>query len=363
MVTRQLDSALVDEADRTLDAIPVAVLVVDPGADRIVNANTAAGELVACTPRDLTAVPLSRTVVGDDEHAKIRLGDRSLPVRVVGPPGWREHGDVVVLVLLDRLELAVAAMEEGELRQECELLRRELDDSRRAAERLVSVWAHELKTPLTVVQSYLEILTGDLDDGLSDEQLSFLNITKESVLRLRRLVLDLVDIIGFRSGHLSVEPATVDVAVLLDEIFGEMQPLAASAEIDLVHERPAIRVAIRADADRVSQIVRNLLDNAFKFTPPGGRVIVRTRVERDWVIIDVADNGIGIRPSDLDRVFVEFVQLKRRGARRKQRGSGLGLAISQRIAEAHGGIIEVESEVDAGSTFSVRLPREHEAIE
>jgi signal transduction histidine kinase len=240
-------------------------------------------------------------------------------------------------------------------------MRRELDTLRSGQERLVSVWAHELKTPLTVVQSYLEILTSDLDDGLSEEQLSFLQITKQSVMRLRRLVLDLVDLIGFRSGHLSIEPATVDVAELLETVTGELAPLASSAGIELVHERPAVRLAIRADGDRVGQILRNLLDNAMKFTAEGGRVTVRTRVEREWVTIDVEDTGVGIPPGDLERIFEEFVQLEREAPRRRQRGSGIGLAISRRIAEAHGGTIEVASAPGKGSVFSVRLPREHES--
>ncbi len=218
----------------------------------------------------------------------------------------------------------------------------------------MSVWAHELKTPLTVVQSYLEILTGDLDEGLSHEQLSFLNITKESVHRLRRLVLDLVDLIGFRSGHLSVETATVDVAGPPRR--GHRRDAAPRPDrrdrTSSTNARP-FESRSAPTADRVRQILSNLIDNSFKFTPPGGRVTVRTRVERDWVIIDIVDNGVGIHPADLDRIFEEFVQLKHQGVRRKQRGSGLGLAISQRIAEAHGGAIEVESKLDEGSVFSV----------
>lgn len=363
MVARQNDPVSAGESRHSVDSVPVPVMVVDLDDDRILEVNLAAAALISCSPQDLQVVPFSRTVVGVDEHAELRLGDRCVTVRIIGPPDWRKLTGTVTLVLLDRLELASAAMDDSELKAECDELRRVLHEGWSAQERLISVWAHELKTPLTVIQSYLEILTGDLDEGLSDEQLSFLNITKESVLRLRRLVLDLVDLIGFRSGQLSVETATVDVAELLDEVIDEMLPIAKAAEIELIHERPAIRIAIRADVGRVGQILRNLIDNAFKFTPPGQRVMVRTRVERDWVIMDVVDKGIGIRPSDMDRIFVEFVQLKQRGARRKQRGSGLGLAISQRIAEAHGGAIEVESTLDEGSTFSVRLPREHEEIE
>ncbi len=363
MVTRRQDPASDHDADRDRDDVPVPILVVDAGDDRIIEANKAAAALVPCSPEDLMVVPLSRALVGDDERAELRVGDRTVPVWILGRPGWKESPDPSTIVLLDRLKLSVAAMDEDELRSETTRLRRQLDEIRRGQERLVSVWAHELKTPLTIVQSYLEILTGDLDEGLSDQQMSFLKITKESVLRLRRLVLDLVDLIGFRSGHLSVETTTVDVAGLLDQVIGEMQPLAQAVELELVHERPAVRVAIRADADRVGQILRNLIDNTFKFTLPGGRITVRTRVEHDWVIIDVVDNGVGVHPADLDRIFEEFVQLKRDVGRRRQQGSGLGLAISQRIAEAHGGAIEVVSTLNEGSVFSVRLPREHEEIE
>ncbi len=359
MVTRQSDAAGATADPRLLDEIPIATLVVDPSSDRITDANTAAAALVTGSPADLRALPLSRTLVSSGDGDRLQVGDRSVPVHIVGPDDWRNADGPVSIVLIDRVAVSLAHLSDDRLREECLDLRRQLDEARTRQQKLVSVWAHELKTPLTVIQSYLEILTGDLDEGLSEEQLSFLNITKESVLRLRRLVLDLVDLIAFRSGHLSIEAATVEVSSLLDEVIREMRPLADAADVELLLERPAIRVAIRADADRVGQILRNLLDNAFKFTPSGGAVTLRTRVERDWVIIDVADSGVGIPPDDLDRVFDEFVQLRPTRTRRRQRGSGLGLAISRQIAHAHGGLIELESEIGSGSTFSVRLPREH----
>ncbi|MGD8439602.1 MAG: HAMP domain-containing sensor histidine kinase [Holophagae bacterium] len=359
MVARQTDPPEVPGTDPLPDDLPVAAITVDPAGDRIIQANAAAGLLVGTSPESLLVPPLSSTLTGDNGDAEITVGDRTVAVSVIGPDGWRDADGPVTLVLLDRLQLTLAAIDDDRLRDECQELRQQLAQARTRQERLVSVWAHELKTPLTIVQSYLEILTGDLDEGLSEEQLSFLTITKDSVLRLRRLVLDLVDLLALRSGHLSIETATVDVARLLDDITDEMQPLADEAEVELVHERPAIRVAIRADEDRVRQIVRNLLDNAFKFTPPGGRVTVRTRVETSWVTIDVVDNGAGIPADALPKIFEEFVQLPPSGVRRRQRGSGLGLAISQQIAVAHGGAIEVESEVGSGSVFSVRLPREH----
>ena len=163
------------------------------------------------------------TGLGRQPGAELRVGDYSVSVRVLGPEHWPDADGNAILVLLDRLQLTVDTMEESELRSTCVRLQEELTETRTLRERLVSVWAHELKTPLTVVQSYLEILTDDLDDGLSQEQLSFLTITKESVHRLRRLVLDLVDLIGFRTGHLSVETTTVDVDALLDEIIEEMR--------------------------------------------------------------------------------------------------------------------------------------------
>ena len=359
MVARHPDPTAAPVSGRRLDDLPVAAIVVDPANDRVVEANAAAGALIGGSPDNLVVPPLSTILVGDDPGAELRIGDRTLPVSIVGPDGWRSSDKPVTLVLLDRLQLTLAVIDDDRLRDECRDLRRQLAEARTRQEKLVSVWAHELKTPLTIVQSYLEILTGDLDDGLSEEQLSFLTITKDSVLRLRRLVLDLVDLLALRSGHLSIEATIVDVARLLDDITDEMRPLAADAEVQLIHERPAIRVAIRADEDRVRQVVRNLLDNAFKFTQPGGRVTVRTRVDQNSVTIDVVDNGAGIPADALPRIFDEFVQLPPSGIRRRRRGSGLGLAISQQIAAAHGGAIEVESDLGKGSIFSLRLPREH----
>lgn len=342
-----------------LGVVPVATLVVDPAADDVVYANPAAAALLTCTTADIEAQPLSRVLSGSGPQCLFRIGDRSVPVFVIGDADWRDAPGPTTVALLDRFQLATMALDDTDLKTHCAQTKRDLDAFREGQNRFVSVWAHELKTPLTVIQSYLEILTGDLNEGLSNEQLSFLKITQESVTRLRRLVLDVVDVVGFSSGHLSVETAAVDVDDLLTECFDALQPLAAESGIALIHERPAVRVLIRADADRVAQILRNLIDNAIKFSPPEGRITVRTRVEPDWVKVEVQDTGAGILPEDLDRIFEEFIQVQHRGFRR-QPGSGLGLSISKRIAEAHGGTIEVESTVGEGSTFALKLPREYE---
>ncbi|HSN54118.1 MAG TPA: histidine kinase dimerization/phospho-acceptor domain-containing protein, partial [Candidatus Sulfomarinibacteraceae bacterium] len=177
MVARRTEPTDGGIAEVPLDDLPVAVILVDAAADRILRANAAAARLVACTSADLEATPLSRALVGEDAGAELRIGDRAAPVVVVRPERRGDRDGAACLVLLDRLGLTLATMGPGELRELADTMRRELDTLRSGQERLVSVWAHELKTPLTVVQSYLEILTNDLDDGLSEEQLSFLQIT------------------------------------------------------------------------------------------------------------------------------------------------------------------------------------------
>ncbi len=216
----------------------------------------------------------------------------------------------------------------------------------------LSASAHELKTPLTVLQIYLETLTNDLSEGMTEEQSSFVEICHDSVLRLRRLVLDLVDLAALDSGkaRLEVEPFELEPTLL--EVVEEMQPLAGRAQLDLSLEVNG-EIDVMADPVRTCQIVRNLVDNAIKNSPAGGSVAVHAAPLRDIVEITVVDTGVGIPADQLDVVFEEFVQLNRAS---EGGGSGLGLAICRRLAEAMGGRVTVASEEGKGSRFTVTLP-------
>ena len=255
------------------------------------------------------------------------------------------------------------APDEASLRRALETRTREVEDLRSqlaeveaARGQFLAAAAHELKTPLTVIQSYLEILLTDLTDGLSEEQHSFLQIVFDSVMRLRALILDLVDLAALDSGtyQLDLAPVTLDSVVegVVDKKRAETEPAGLTLTMDLAPDLPPVR----ADAGRIAEVLERLLDNAVKFTPAGGTISIRGRTTVHEVLLQVEDDGVGIPRDRLEGIFEEFVQLHRRPAERRQ-GSGLGLAICRRMVRAMGAELEAESTHGEGSTFTIKLPR------
>jgi two-component system sensor histidine kinase BaeS len=243
---------------------------------------------------------------------------------------------------------AVVTRQAGEITE----LTRQVAELTERRTTFLAAWAHELKTPLTVLQVYLETLRDDLGEGLSDEQMAFVGICHESVLRLRRLVLDLMDVAALDSGKVPIEAARVELPPLLEALAGEARQLADRAGVAVGLEL-ASSPAVRADAARLRQVVRNLIDNAVAATPPGGTVTVRAATRGESVELTVTDTGIGIPADRREAIFEEFVSFPTGSA---GRGSGLGLSICRRLVAAMGGQIAVDSEEGAGSTFAVRLP-------
>jgi two-component system sensor histidine kinase ResE len=249
-------------------------------------------------------------------------------------------------------------MRETLQRQNDELasLQKRLDELESVRTQFLATSAHELKTPITVIQSYLEILMEDLAEGLTEQQISFLQVTYEGVLRLRRLVTDLVDLAALQGGKLQLSIRRVETIPVVSSVIDEMQALAQRAGVSLRLAQLDALPPLRADSDRVEQVLRNLIDNAIKNTPVEGVVTIRGREERDSVVLQVCDTGVGIPPDQIPLVFDEFTQVNPARDRGRQ-GSGLGLTISRRIVQALGGRIEVESKENVGSVFSVFLPQ------
>jgi two-component system sensor histidine kinase BaeS len=235
--------------------------------------------------------------------------------------------------------------------QKIEELQRQVDELSRRRTLFLSSSAHELKTPLTVLQVYLETLRDELAVGMSKEQLSFIEICHESVLRLRRLVLDLVDLAAIESGRVSLQLEGVDVEEAVQGVAVELRALAdrvgVSIEVDVTGSP-----VVRADELRLQQIVRNFVDNAIKNTPAGGRVTVAASADGDVVRISVSDTGIGIPADRLESIFEEFVRF---APSDETGGSGLGLAVCSRLTDAMDGKITVTSTEGEGSTFTVEL--------
>jgi len=229
----------------------------------------------------------------------------------------------------------------------------ELRQTERLRRELTANVSHELRTPLTSIKGFAETL---LDGAMKDEAACrrFLTIMNGETDRLVKLVDDLLDLSLLESKRVTLELKPVDVSVLVAHTVDKLKPLAQTQHLTLQQSAPP-GIIVPADADRLEQVLTNLVDNALKYTPEGGRVDVRVATADGEVEVLVNDSGRGIGPEDLPHVFERFYRADR-SRTRGSGGTGLGLAIAKHIVEAHGGRISVSSRANEGTTFKVTLP-------
>jgi signal transduction histidine kinase len=227
-----------------------------------------------------------------------------------------------------------------------------LEENARSRARFVSDAAHELKTPLAILRSYLDTLNDDLSEGLSVQQREFLQAATHGARRLQRLIDQLLDLAALESGHLPLLLGPVSSKAVVTTVLGELRPLAAGARV-LLSGIGEPDLALRADAERLGQVVRNLVENGVKYTNPGGEVSVHVERNDDRGLLRVRDTGVGIPTDSLAHIFEEFVRIP---GRQNVEGAGLGLAIVRRLVLAMGGRVWVESAHGSGSSFFVELP-------
>jgi len=214
--------------------------------------------------------------------------------------------------------------------------------------------SHELKTPLTSIQGFAQaILDGTVHRP--DEINQAANIIQQEAGRLHRLVVDLLALTRLESGTADLQTQPVNAKLLLQSILDKFELQARQARIELDSEIQVLPV-IYGDGDRLAQVFTNLVDNALKFTPAGGKVTLSAAYAAGKVIIRVADSGIGITSEDQQRIFERFFQADKARSGGSGRGVGLGLAISRQIILAHHGDITLESEPGKGTVFQVILP-------
>jgi PAS domain S-box-containing protein len=228
---------------------------------------------------------------------------------------------------------------------------RELD---KLKDEFIALVSHELRTPLTSIRGYTELLLDGEAGALSDEQHQFLAVVERNSHRLLHLVGDLLFLAQIEAGKLVLEVGALDLAALSSESVEAGRPAAEEKGITLtLATGPVPRVT--GDRARIGQLLDNLVSNAVKFTPSGGRVDVRVRMARKRAVIEVRDSGIGIPAGERQFLFQRFFRTSTATEQAIQ-GTGLGLAISKAIVDAHGGAIDVESEEGSGTTFRVTLP-------
>ena len=219
--------------------------------------------------------------------------------------------------------------------------------------RLLGEVAHEMRTPLTVIDGYVE---GMIDGVLPTTSTELMQVSEE-VRRLRRLGDDLTALSKAEEGQLAMRPVDVDLRSVVTSAAERLRPQAEDAHLTLAVEPGAEALAIHADADRIAQVVTNLIGNAFRATPPGGRVTVACAKVGREAIVTVTDTGSGLEASELEPIFERFYRAPGRRASGHDTGSGIGLTIARGIARAHGGDLTAASQGPGeGSTFTVRLP-------
>ncbi|MBO9542007.1 PAS domain S-box protein [bacterium] len=285
-----------------------------------------------------------------DEHYRLLLPDGSIRLMHGVSERVFEQGDRPVRVIGIAQDITEQKRLEQQLREQFEQLM-ELD---RLKSNFVNSVTHELRTPLTSIRGYSEFLADELGGSLTPLQRSYVTEIERGALRLELLLDDLLDFARIEAGTFRLMCQEADFYSKVDEIVESLQPLALQAQVRLERILPPEPLLFSMDARRIGQVLLNLINNALKFTPPGGRVQVRTRIEGEAVRCEVEDTGEGIAPEDFPKLFTRFGQLP--AGLKKGSGTGLGLSISKALIEAHGGSIGVESTFGQGSVFWFTLP-------
>ena len=296
-------------------------------------------------PQSAVCVPFC---AGEKEQGVLMLENLHRPHSFV-------HADLPFLQAV--MDLVALAVENAHLRVQLEKAKA-LDQANRLKGELLSVLAHEMRTPLTSIKGYSTALLMQEASFDPESQRQFLEIIDEECDTLESLVHDLLESSVIDAGLLRLEHQPVVLSRLAEETIDEIAHRTNDHRflIDFPDGFPIID----ADPDRIQQVLRNLLDNAVKYSPDGGLIVTRGEANESEVVVSVADQGVGISPEHLNRLFDKFFRVES-GLGHHVVGSGLGLPISRTIIEAHGGRIWAESKVGQGSTFYFTLPIDGES--
>ncbi len=230
-----------------------------------------------------------------------------------------------------------------------------VQSSQKSQREFVANVSHELKTPLTSIQGFAQaMLDGTADTPAARQQAAEVIFAESG--RMHRMVLDLLDLARLEAGTADLKMSPLDVRAVLDALVEKFTPQAQKAFVTLRVEAPPELPTLVGDGDRLAQVFTNLVDNALKFTPPGGEVVLRAEAARGEMKFEVQDTGRGVPPEALKCIFDRFYQVDPSRPGGEKHGAGLGLSIAHEIVQAHGGRIGVRSQVGQGTTFELTLP-------
>jgi len=336
----------ITEVERSLKAIERQIGTrtsqrVDQTKDRISNAQDAslAGLVVAILLAAMIGIWLMRSISGP-----VRALDKGMRAVAEGELGHR-------------LDLSSQRRDEfGRLAASFRTMSKQLAELDKLKAEFVSVASHELKTPINVILGYLQLMQQGIYGPISTKQSEILATIESQGRTLARLAAQLLDVTRFEAGGGRIEPRSLHLATLLDELQRTFHVLSVQRGIEFrVTLGDGLPDEVQWDADRINEVMGNLLANAFKFTGPGGTVELSATPSDDHVKIEVRDTGAGIPPDQLPHIFEKFYQADNQGAASAP-GTGLGLAIAKEIVEAHRGQISCDSVLGEGTTFTLLLP-------
>ena len=230
-----------------------------------------------------------------------------------------------------------------------------LEQASRHKDQFLGLLSHELRTPLNAIMGFGSVLDDELAGPMTDRQHEYLAKILTGADRMLRLVNDLLDMSRIQAGKFTIAPTRLALADVVPDVLADLAPQAAAKDIALRSEVTPDLPPVRADRQRVAQIIANMVGNAINFTQAGGWAEVRARVDGDFVRVEVEDNGPGIAREAQADLFAPFTQVDMTETR-KVGGVGLGLSICKSLVEAHGGAIGVGSAEGKGATFWFTLP-------
>ncbi len=308
------------------------------------------------TKDDLYVMKTGKPIIDKIESAMRRDGTYNY-VSTTKVPMHDDKGKIIGLMGITRditRRIKFEHLKEEKARMEKKL--ETLEELNKMKSEFVSTVSHELRTPLAIIKDVIMLLIDGIVGPIKEKQKDLLMKAKHNIARLNNIIEELLDISRIESGKIKMHYSLINLNDLLMDSFAFFKKLAEGKGIDLKYNLPRSQINIFIDAERISQVITNLINNAIKFTEQNGKIKVEVKIFETKVRVGIIDTGIGIAKRDLPKIFNKFVQLVNE-SRAERKGVGLGLSIAKELVEKNGGEIWVESELGVGSKFYFTLPR------